>query len=75
MKANSPIALVSSEQLKLCRIGQGAACCRYLVCGGRGFECEKHGELRATLDQRAAAGQMVARGDNCEGIEPGFPAS
>lgn len=48
----------------VCRIGQGAACCRYLTMGPGGWRCEKLTTLRATLD---AANHMVARGDNCPG--------
>lgn len=51
----------------VCAIGQGAACCRYLTLGGDGWSCAKHGELRYTLDRRAAAGTMNARSDNCTG--------
>jgi len=51
----------------VCKMGQGHKCCRYLTIGGDGWSCEKWGDLRATLDARAAAGTMVARGDNCEG--------
>jgi hypothetical protein len=53
----------------VCRIGQGAACCRYLVMGPGGWDCAKpHGQTRAMLDKRVAAGQLSARGDNCEGV-------
>jgi hypothetical protein len=74
MIANTPIARVTDEQRdSVCRIGQGAACCRYLTVGVHGFECEKHSDLRSLLDARVAQGDMVAQGDNCEGIKPGFP--
>ena len=51
--------------LETCKLGQGAACCRYLVAGAEGFECAKLGSLRAGIDRRV--GIMVAKGDNCEG--------
>lgn len=51
----------------ICKIGQGADCCRYLMMGGDGFECAKDTELATTLDMRASAGSMTARADNCEG--------
>lgn len=52
----------------VCKIGKGAACCRYLVAGSEGFECAKFEQsVRLVLDNRAAAGTITARGDNCEG--------
>ncbi len=73
MKANEPTARVSTDHAKtVCRIGAGAACCRYLTCGAQGLECEKHSDLRVVLDARVAANQMVSHGDNCDGIKAGF---
>ena len=51
----------------ICKIGQGAACCRYLTVGPDGWCCEKTTSLKHILDTRALAGTMIARGDNCEG--------
>jgi len=51
----------------VCKIGQGAACCRYLAMGGNGWSCEKGSNLRYHLDARVAQGTMNARGDNCDG--------
>ena len=58
------------EKVKqICKIGQGAACCRYLACGSNGFECLKliptaksHIDFKADIKQ-----DMTAIGDNCEG--------
>lgn len=65
----------------ICRIGQGAACCRYVTAtidlkaverGGAAVCCAKHDPgLRVQIDQRVAAATMVARGDNCEGLRNG----
>lgn len=52
---------------EVCKMGKGYACCRYLVLGTSGFECVKGHPMAVTLDERAEAGTMVARGDNCEG--------
>ena len=52
---------------EVCRIGQGEACCRYLTMAPGGWSCEKHTVLSFTLDARAAAGTINARGDNCPG--------
>jgi hypothetical protein len=32
-----------------CGAGQGEHCCVFLTCGPNGFECERHGPLRYTL--------------------------
>jgi hypothetical protein len=57
-----------NEQVKnVCKIGQGNACCRYLVIGAQGFECVRDTEMKVYLDARVAMETMVARGDNCSG--------
>lgn len=54
--------------MDVCKLGQGAECCRYLTLGAStGWECAKNKPLGRILDERAKAGMMVARGDNCEG--------
>jgi hypothetical protein len=71
MSAASRPTAVSREELKtLCRMGEGAACCRYLGADADGIECLKHSKLRRLIDGRVAAGTMVARGDNCFGKYP-----
>lgn len=50
-----------------CKLGMMADCCRYLAADKFGLCCLKGTGLQAELDQRAAAGQMNARADNCEG--------
>lgn len=54
-----------------CRIGQGHACCRYLTIGAAGWGCEKITSLKRLLDIKVAAGEMTARGDNCDGVDWG----
>jgi len=57
-----------NEHVKnVCRIGQGNACCCYMVIGAQGFECVKNTQMNGYLDSRVAMETMVARGDNCEG--------
>lgn len=57
---------MAPERLHLvCRLGEGAATCRYLVMRPD-FTCAKLSPLRATIDVRAAT--MAAQGDNCDGI-------
>ena len=50
---------------EMCKIGQGADCCRYLTGGQTGLECAKLTGLRAVIDARAAT--MTAQSDNCPG--------
>lgn len=50
-----------------CKVGQRAACCRYIVAGAGGITCAKLTGLRKTIDDRVAAGTFTAQGDNCEG--------
>jgi hypothetical protein len=50
-----------------CKVGQGAACCRYLTMGSRGWVCCKtNRSLKRAVDQRASS--MKAKGDNCAGV-------
>jgi len=53
----------------VCKMGAGAACCRYVVAGVEGIECAKHQpEFAAEINRRVAAGSFTAIGDNCPGI-------
>lgn len=59
---------VTDEHAKdVCKVGQGADCCRYIGMGPKGWSCLKHSNMKPFLDGRVAAGTMNARGDNCEG--------
>jgi hypothetical protein len=51
----------------VCKIGHGHTCCRFLTMHPDGWSCEKHSPLADLLTQRALAGEMNARGDNCPG--------
>lgn len=51
---------------EVCKIGQGKDCCRYLVCGASGFECQKLGALKGVIDSKVM--YMTAQSDNCEGV-------
>lgn len=51
---------------QVCKIGQGAACCKYPLMGMEGWCCGKLDPyLKRLID--AAAHRMKAKGDNCEG--------
>jgi hypothetical protein len=57
-----------NETIKnVCKIGQGAACCRYLTMGAGGFNCEKYTSLGRLLDLRVDTNSIVSHGNNCEG--------
>lgn len=59
--------MITDEHVRaVCKLGQGAACCRYLMFG-KGFECHKHSQLAAVIDGRVERGEFNARGDNCDG--------
>ena len=58
--------------VNICRVGQGAACCRYIVSGGNGIECVKHEpNLNQQINERVREGLFIAQGDNCEGLPLG----
>ena len=62
-----PGRLIPAEHVKaICKIGQGAECCRFLVAAERGFECAKHSDLHEAIQARVEF--MTAKGDNCEGL-------
>ena len=55
---------------EVCKIGRGAACCKYLVMGTEGFECMKANPAnKAIIDKNWELTEHVAQGDNCEGKE------
>ena len=51
----------------ICKIGQGADCCRYVLCGPSGFECCKLTKSKESIDNNIDT--MTAKGDNCKGLE------
>jgi hypothetical protein len=60
-----------TDQVKnICRIGQGANCCKYLVIGQDGFECMKvNKDDKIVVDESWKRYEHVAQGDNCEGVK------
>lgn len=58
--------LTDSHVWNVCRPGEGAGTCAFLVFGG-GWRCAKGSELETELRVRVAAGTINARGDNCAG--------
>lgn len=54
---------------KVCKMGQGASCCKYLVMGTKGFECMKTDpKNKKVIDDNWATTPHVAQGDNCPGF-------
>jgi hypothetical protein len=53
---------------EVCKIGQGAECCRYLTIGAKGWSCEKtYPRGKAIIDRQVEHGMWTAKGDNCDG--------
>jgi len=52
----------------VCKIGQGAACCKFLLCGSNGFECAKAEGWEFEILEKWNS-TKVAQGDNCSGLE------
>lgn len=63
-----PIELTDFELKTLCKMGQGNACCRFiLVHPEYGIICAKHSSMRFALNENVKNGLMTAISDNCEG--------
>ena len=61
--------MINKNIENICKIGQGAACCKYLVVGGNGFECMKTDlDNKKVVDDNWAHHEHVAQGDNCDGL-------
>ena len=62
------------EALELCKLGQGADCCIWLVMGQKGFECLYHDRNTGrnlegeTLEETWKAGKTVAKRDGCDKV-------
>lgn len=60
---------ISDEKRKTqCKLQYGTQTCRYIVLGEAGFVCMKGTELQLSIDNLVMKKQMVARGDNCPGL-------
>lgn len=64
------LEVIPEKHLKeVCKVGQGNACCRYIVADSTGITCAKNNpSLKKTLDHRVASNQMIAMADNCIGL-------
>ena len=62
----------NDEVMSLCKPGQGANTCVWLVCGSKGFECCCL-HIPPTLYDRWAEGKTVAKRDGCEKVKEFSP--
>ena len=54
--------------VEVCKIGQGAKCCKYLLMSANGWECGKVTPTsKKLIDDSWASTNHVAQGDNCDG--------
>jgi len=61
---------IGEDHLKsVCKLGEGEACCSFLMMGGGGFECAKGTPFEKPIRDRLAEGTMNAKGDNCTGFD------
>lgn len=52
----------------VCKMGQGAECCKYLVMGTKGFECMRVNPAnKKVIDSDWEVTPHVSQGDNCKG--------
>jgi hypothetical protein len=52
----------------VCKIGQGADCCKYVVGGQKGLECAKENVAdKRVIDENWAQTPHIAQSDNCVG--------
>ncbi len=61
------MALSKKHVDEVCKLGQGEDTCRFLSRCASGWECLKLTPTRKWIDQRVAAGNHSAKGDNCPG--------
>lgn len=53
----------------ICKLGQSESCCRYLMIGGKDFQCAKLTLHKDSINKKVENGELNAQGDNCDGIE------
>jgi hypothetical protein len=58
------VTMTGDEAKSICRIGQGAQCCAFLVMSPTGFECIRMSyPSNSTIFNRLAQGTMNAKGE------------
>ncbi len=71
MNDKRPHSLPEGHLGTVCKSGQGAATCCFIIFGDAGYQCAKDSCYEKNIRDRLAAGTMEARGDNCSGA-PSF---
>lgn len=67
---NTVLFLEVEEVKDICKLGQGEACCPFIVCGGNGFECWKmNSPGNGIIQERINKGTMNAKGKGCSDEE------
>lgn len=51
----------------VCQKGKKGAC-RYIALVPTGYVCMKHTPMKNPIDEQISQGNMLAKGDNCEGL-------
>lgn len=69
---STDIVPTDEEVRELCKPGQGADTCSWLIMGANGFECCCHNKPHALLDRRSK-GQMIAMRDGCDKVKEFSP--
>ena len=64
------MALSKKHVNEVCKVWQGEDTCRYLSMSVPDCQCLKLTPFRQRIDERVAAGNFSAKGDNCEGKSP-----
>lgn len=54
------VSLDRDDIFNICKAGQGAACCRYILVDGNGFTCAKNTLFQYMIDKRVEEGLFVA---------------
>jgi hypothetical protein len=58
------VRMTGDEVKEICKLGKGAECCAFLVCGSNGFECIRMSyPNNSTIFARLEAGTMNAKGE------------
>ena len=52
---------------EICKIGQGALTCKFILCGKDGFRCAKGTKMQIAIEICVQVVQ-IAKGDNCPGM-------
>ena len=61
---STEILMTAEEAQQICKLGMGAECCAFLVCGPEGFECIRMSyPTNSSIFERLKNGTMNAKGE------------